>query len=92
MIRKGGEHGLIGFDRVVEAVLLDETFRAIQLFDNVHAHAGSENFLGEVAPADTSTGPVRVKNTITCRACACQTDGVLLLNSAIPAWRLDFPM
>ena len=49
---------MIGFDRVVEAVLLDETFRAIQLLDNIHAHAGSDNFLDEAASTDTTTGSV----------------------------------
>ncbi len=61
MIRECGKHGLIGFDRFIEAVLLDETFRAIQLFDDVHTHADSDSFLSEVSTADTPIGGVHTK-------------------------------
>src|ERR1019366_3610641 len=61
MVRKGGEHGLIGFDRFFETVLLDVTLCSIELLDDILAHAGSDNFLNEVAAAHLRTGGVQVK-------------------------------
>ncbi len=37
-------HGLVGFDGLVDAALLDEALGLIQLFDDVHTHAGSDGF------------------------------------------------
>jgi hypothetical protein len=44
---------LIDLYGLIDAPLLDKALGPIQLFDNVHAHAGSGGFLGEVATADS---------------------------------------
>ena len=44
VIGSGRERRLIGLDGLVDAALLDEALGLFQLFDDVHAHAGSDGF------------------------------------------------
>ena len=61
MIWKGDQDRLVGLDRVVEAVFLDVTFRAIQLLDDIHTHAGLNNFLCEVTAVRRRSAIFQVK-------------------------------
>src|ERR1700676_3582525 len=61
MVRSRRKHGLVGLNRVLELVLLDVTLRAIQLFDDIHAHEGSNRFPCEIMTTDMRAGRNKTK-------------------------------
>src|SRR5260370_10648831 len=79
MVRRRREHVLVRFNRVAKLVLLDVALGAIQLFDDIHAHEGSNGFLCKIASADMRTERIQTKNTIYCPTCTRQTVPTVLL-------------